>query len=107
MNKNFNKFIEEAANSVQKKEEKIPNCPDGQYYDRNLKKCVMMAPRYGGRFWGGSFHKRNGNGSHNGNGNGNGGNGNGGNGNGGNGSGNGNGNGSGGNGSGGNGGGGE
>jgi hypothetical protein len=89
MNKKFNKFIEEAANSVVKKEEeKIPNCPDGQYYDRRLKKCVMMAPRYGGRFWGGTFHKRNGNGNgaHNGNGNGNG---NGGNGNGGNGNGNG------------------
>ena len=87
MNKKFNKFIEEAANSVKKKEDKIPKCPDGQYYDRKLKKCVIMAPRYGGRFWGGSFHKHNGNGngSHNGNGNGNGNgsNGNGGNGNGG------------------------
>ena len=95
MNKKFSKFIEEAANSVKKDpEEKIPNCPDGQYYDRKLKKCVMMAPRYGGRFWGGTFHKRNGNGngSHNGNGNGNG---NGGNGNGGNGHGNGGGNGNG------------
>ena len=53
MNKNFSKFIEEAANSVKKDpEEKIPNCPEGQYYDRKLKKCVMMAPRYGGRFRG-------------------------------------------------------
>ena len=83
--KSLNQFIEEAANSV-KEVEKIPKCPDGQYYDRKLKKCVMMAPRYGGRFWGGSFHKHNGNGNGsnngNGNGNGNGGNGNGGNGNG-------------------------
>ena len=95
--KNFNKFIEEAANSVNKDEEKIPKCPEGQYYDRLQKKCVIMPPRYGGRFWGGSFHKHNGNGngngSHNGNGNGNGngGNGNGGNGNGGGGNGGGNG----------------
>ena len=87
--KNFNKFIEEAANSVNKDEEKIPKCPEGQYYDRLQKKCVIMPPRYGGRFWGGSFHKRNGNGNGNGsnngngNGNGNGGHGNGGNGNGG------------------------
>ena len=95
--KNFNKFIEEAANSVNKDEEKIPKCPEGQYYDRLQKKCVIMPPRYGGRFWGGSFHKRNGNGNGNGsnngngNGNGNGGNGNGGNGNGGGGNGGGNG----------------
>jgi len=97
MNKNFNKFIEEAANSVKKKEEeKIPKCPDGQYYDPKLKRCVIMPPKYGGRFWGGTFHKPtngNGNGSHNGNGNGNGngsnGNGGHGNGNGGNGGGNG------------------
>ena len=89
MNKKFNKFIEEAANSVKKKEEeKIPKCPEGQYYDPQSKKCVMP-PKYGGRFWGGTFHKPtngNGNGSHNGNGNGNG---NGGNGNGGHGNGNG------------------
>ena len=99
MNKDFNKFIEEAAQSVQKKEDKIPKCPDGQYYDISLKRCVIMPPRYGGRFWGGTFHKRNGNGngngngSHNGNGNGNGngGHGNGGNGNGGGGNGGGNG----------------
>jgi len=88
--KSLNQFIEEAAASVKKDEEKIPKCPDGQYYDRLQKKCVIMPPRYGGRFWGGSFHKHNGNGngngSHNGNGNGNG---NGGNGNGGNGNGNG------------------
>ena len=89
MNKDFNKFIEEAAQSVQKKEDKIPKCPDGQYYDISLKRCVIMPPKYGGRFWGGTFHKPtngNGNGSHNGNGNGNG---NGGNGNGGHGNGNG------------------
>ena len=96
MNKDFNKFIEEAAQSVQKKEDKIPKCPDGQYYDISLKRCVIMPPRYGGRFWGGTFHKPtngNGNGSHNGNGNGNGngGHGNGGNGNGGGGNGGGNG----------------
>tara|TARA_R100000458_G_C8184571_1_gene180412 strand:- start:487 stop:780 length:294 start_codon:yes stop_codon:yes gene_type:complete len=89
MNKNFNKFIEEAAKSVQKKEEKIPKCPEGQYYDPQLKRCVIMPRKYGGRFWGGTFHKPtngNGNGAHNGNGNGNG---NGSNGNGGNGNGNG------------------
>ena len=95
--KDFNKFIEEAANSVKNdQQEKIPKCPEGQYYDRLQKKCVIMPPRYGGRFWGGSFHKHNGNGNGslngNGNGNGNGGNGNGGNGHG-NGGGNGNGNG--------------
>ena len=78
------------------KEDKITKCPEGQYYDRLQKKCVIMPPKYGGRYWGGSYHKHhvngkngngngNGNGSHNGNGNGNGngGHGNGGNGNGG------------------------
>ena len=97
MNKDFNKFIEEAAQSVQKKEDKIPKCPDGQYYDISLKRCVIMPPKYGGRFWGGTFHKPtngNGNGSSNGHGNGANGNGNSGNGNGGNGNGNGGGNGS-------------
>ena len=97
--KSLNQFIEEAANSVQKKDDTIPKCPDGQYYDIKSKKCVIMPPKYGGRFWGGTFHKpNNGNGNSNGhsNGNGNGANGNGisGNGNGGNGNGNGGGNGS-------------
>ena len=95
--KSLNQFIEEAAKTVQKKEEKIPKCPDGQYYDINLKRCVIMPPKYGGRFWGGTFHKStngNGNGHSNGNGNGANGNGNGGNGSNGNGSGNGGGNGS-------------
>ena len=95
--KSLNQFIEEAAKTVQKKEEKIPKCPDGQYYDINLKRCVIMPPKYGGRFWGGTFHKPtngNGNGSSNGYGNGANGNGNGGNGSNGNGSGNGGGNGS-------------
>ena len=94
MNKNFNKFIEEAANSVKKKEEKIPKCPEGQYYDPKLKRCVIMPPKYGGRFWGGTFHKPNGNGHSNGNGNGSNGNGTPANGNGSNGHGNGGGNGS-------------
>ena len=92
--KNFKEFVKEATTS--KKEDKIPKCPEGQYYDRLRQKCVMMPPKYGGRYWGGSYHKPhqngingngngNGNGSHNGNGNsnGNGGHGNGGNGNGG------------------------
>ena len=95
--KSLNQFIEEAAKTVQKKEEKIPKCPDGQYYDPKLKRCVIMPPKYGGRFWGGTFHKPtngNGNGHSNGNGNGANGNGNSGNGNGGNGNGNGGGNGS-------------
>ena len=95
--KSLNQFIEEAAKNVKKEEEKIPKCPDGQYYDINLKRCVIMPPKYGGRFWGGTFHKPtngNGNGSSNGYGNGANGNGNSGNGNGGNGNGNGGGNGS-------------
>ena len=76
--KSLNQFIEEAAKTVQKKEEKIPKCPDGQYYDINLKRCVIMPPKYGGRFWGGTFHKStNGNGNGHSNGNGNGTNGNG------------------------------
>ena len=74
--KSLNQFIEEAAKSVDKKEER-PKCPDGQYYDPLRKKCVIMPAKYGGRFWGGTFHKPtngngNGNGSHNGNGSGNG-----------------------------------
>ena len=95
--KSLNQFIEEAAKNAKKEEEKIPKCPDGQYYDINLKRCVIMPPKYGGRFWGGTFHKStngNGNGSSNGHGNGANGNGNSGNGNGGNGNGNGGGNGS-------------
>ena len=95
--KSLNQFIEEAAKNAKKEEEKIPKCPDGQYYDINLKRCVIMPPKYGGRFWGGTFHKStngNGNGHSNGNGNGANGNGNGGNGSNGNGSGNGGGNGS-------------
>ena len=95
--KSLNQFIEEAAKTVKKEEEKIPKCPDGQYYDPKLKRCVIMPPKYGGRFWGGTFHKStngNGNGHSNGNGNGANGNGNGGNGSNGNGSGNGGGNGS-------------
>ena len=95
--KSLNQFIEEAAKNAKKEEEKIPKCPDGQYYDINLKRCVIMPPKYGGRFWGGTFHKPtngNGNGSSNGYGNGANGNGNSGNGNGGNGNGNGGGNGS-------------
>ena len=95
--KSLNQFIEEAAKNVKKEEEKIPKCPDGQYYDPKLKRCVIMPPKYGGRFWGGTFHKStngNGNGSSNGHGNGANGNGNSGNGNGGNGNGNGGGNGS-------------
>ena len=95
--KSLNQFIEQAAKKVKKEEEKIPKCPDGQYYDINLKRCVIMPPKYGGRFWGGTFHKStngNGNGHSNGNGNGANGNGNGGNGSNGNGSGNGGGNGS-------------
>ena len=95
--KSLNQFIEEAAKNVKKEEEKIPKCPDGQYYDPKLKRCVIMPPKYGGRFWGGTFHKStngNGNGHSNGNGNGANGNGNGGNGSNGNGSGNGGGNGS-------------
>ena len=97
--KSLNQFIEEAAKTVQKKDEKIPKCPDGQYYDINLKRCVIMPPKYGGRFWGGTFHKStkcNGNSNGHSNVNGNGANGNGisGNGNGGNGNGNGGGNGS-------------
>ena len=95
--KSLNQFIEEAAKNAKKEEEKIPKCPDGQYYDINLKRCVIMPPKYGGRFWGGTFHKStngNGNGSSNGYGNGANGNGNSGNGNGGNGNGNGGGNGS-------------
>ena len=89
--KSLNQFIEQAAKKVKKEEEKIPQCPDGQYYDINLKRCVIMPPKYGGRFWGGTFHKPtngNGNGSSNGHGNGANGNGNSGNGNGGNGNGN-------------------
>ena len=93
--KSLNQFIEEAANSVKKKEEeKIPKCPEGQYYDPKLKRCVIMPPKYGGRFWGGTFHKPNGNGHSNGNGNGSNGNGTPANGNGSNGHGNGGGNGS-------------
>ena len=95
--KSLNQFIEEAAKNAKKEEEKIPKCPDGQYYDINLKRCVIMPPKYGGRFWGGTFHKStngNANGSSNGHGNGANGNGNSGNGNGGNGNGNGGGNGS-------------
>ena len=95
--KSLNQFIEEAAKTVKKEEEKIPKCPEGQYYDPKLKRCVIMPPKYGGRFWGGTFHKStngNGNGHSNGNGNGANGNGNGGNGSNGNGSGNGGGNGS-------------
>ena len=95
--KSLNQFIEAAAKNAKKEEEKIPKCPDGQYYDINLKRCVIMPPKYGGRFWGGTFHKStngNGNGSSNGHGNGANGNGNSGNGNGGNGNGNGGGNGS-------------
>jgi len=71
--KSLNQFIEEAAKTVKKEEEKIPKCPDGQYYDPKLKRCVIMPPKYGGRFWGGTFHKPtngNGNGSSNGHGNG-------------------------------------
>ena len=73
--KSLNQFIEEAAKNAKKEEEKIPKCPDGQYYDINLKRCVIMPPKYGGRFWGGTFHKStngngNGNGSSNGHGNG-------------------------------------
>ena len=76
--KSLNQFIEEAAKNVKKEEEKIPKCPDGQYYDINLKRCVIMPPKYGGRFWGGTFHKStNGNGNGHSNGNGNGTNGNG------------------------------
>ena len=70
--KSLNQFIEEAAKNAKKEEEKIPKCPDGQYYDINLKRCVIMPPKYGGRFWGGTFHKStngNGNGSSNGHGN--------------------------------------
>jgi|TARA_B100000287_G_scaffold391106_1_gene402515 hypothetical protein len=96
--KSLNQFIEEAANSVKKKEEeKIPKCPEGQYYDPKLKRCMVMPPKYGGRFWGGTFHKpngNNGNGHSNGNGNGSNGNGTPANGNGSNGHGNGGGNGS-------------
>ncbi len=45
--KSLNQFIEEAANSVKKKEEeKIPKCPEGQYYDPKLKRCVIMPPKY-------------------------------------------------------------
>ena len=66
--KSLNQFIEQAANSVKKEEEKIPKCPEGQYYDRLRKKCVIMPPKYGGRYWGGTFHKpTNGNGNGNGN----------------------------------------
>ena len=84
--KSLNDFIEEAANSVQR-----PKCPDGQYYDIIRQKCVVMPAKYGGRYWGGSFHSRsNKNGNGNGNGNGSNGSSNG-NGNDGNGSGNGNG----------------
>ena len=76
--KSLNQFIEEAAKNAKKEEEKIPKCPDGQYYDINLKRCVIMPPKYGGRFWGGTFHKStNGNGNGHSNGNGNGTNGNG------------------------------
>ena len=76
--KSLNQFIEEAAKNVKKEEEKIPKCPDGQYYDISLKRCVIMPPKYGGRFWGGTFHKStNGNGNGHSNGNGNGTNGNG------------------------------
>ena len=93
--KSLNQFIEEAANSVKKKEEeKIPKCPEGQYYDPKLKRCVIIPPKCGGRFWGGTLHKPNGNGHSNGNGNGSNGNGTPANGNGSNGHGNGGGNGS-------------
>ena len=78
MKKSLNDFIEQAAKSVDKKEQR-PKCPEGQYYDPIRQKCVIMPAKYGGRFWGGTFHKPtngngngNGNGSHNGNGGGNG-----------------------------------
>jgi hypothetical protein len=69
--------------AVKNKEEKIPKCGEGQYYDAMRQKCVNLPPRYQGRWWGGYYHQRatngkngngngNGNGSYNGNGNGNG-----------------------------------
>ena len=65
--KSLNKFIEEAAKSVEK-----PNCPEGSYYDPIKKKCVKMTTKYGRGFYGGGYHSH----SHkNGNGNGNGSNG--------------------------------